>query len=83
MKLIFGIVKELERVHPVEAIFVVVTFGFMLEEFAASKEHGWTGRCLPFSHLPLSISINDWEEMLIGVSVYSANVSRYIMNHTV
>lgn len=37
------IVKELGRVHPVEGIFVVVTFGFMLEEFAASKEHGWTG----------------------------------------
>ena len=37
------IVKELERVHPVEAVFVVVTFGFMLDEFAASKEHGWTG----------------------------------------
>lgn len=38
-----GPVKELERVHPVEAVFVVVTFGFMLDEFAASKEHGWTG----------------------------------------
>ena len=39
-----GPVKELERVHPVEAVFVVVTFGFMLDEFAASKEHGWTGK---------------------------------------
>lgn len=35
--------KQLERVHPVEGVFVVVTFGFMLDEFAASKEHGWSG----------------------------------------
>jgi hypothetical protein len=38
------IVKELEKVHPIEAVFVFVTFGFMLDEFAASKEHGWTGK---------------------------------------
>jgi hypothetical protein len=44
------IVKNLERVQPVEAIFVVVTFGFMLDEFAASKEHGWTGEFSSFDH---------------------------------
>jgi hypothetical protein len=43
-------VKQLEYIHPVEYVFVVVTFGFMLDEFAASKEHGWTGE--PSSPLP-------------------------------
>lgn len=61
------VVKELGRVHPVEAVFVVVTFGFMLEEFAASKEHGWTGE------LPRVLIFED----LVRLTwiVYSANVS--------
>jgi hypothetical protein len=62
-----GLVKELEKVHPVEAVFVVVTFGFMLDEFAASKEHGWTGE--PFLHRAFRFLTNDqcirlmWVEM--------------------
>ncbi|ORY27179.1 hypothetical protein BCR39DRAFT_538819 [Naematelia encephala] len=34
--------KDFGRVNAVEVIFIVFTWGFILEEFAASKEHGWT-----------------------------------------
>jgi hypothetical protein len=42
-------VKELEYVHPVEAIFIAVSFGFILEEVATSKEHGWTSEWRQYS----------------------------------
>lgn len=63
--------KQLERIHPVEAVFVVVTFGFMLEEFAASKEHGWTGMSLFFHSVRQSGGTDD-------DSVYSANVGQLL-----
>lgn len=35
--------RNLTRVELTEGVFIVFTLGFMLEEFAASQEHGWTG----------------------------------------
>jgi hypothetical protein len=29
-------------VHPIEIIYILYTFGFILDEFASSKEHGWS-----------------------------------------
>lgn len=47
-------VKELDRMHPVEAVFIVVSFGFILEEVATSKEHGWTSE-RPLSYLKVAL----------------------------
>ncbi|WWC61005.1 uncharacterized protein I303_103582 [Kwoniella dejecticola CBS 10117] len=33
--------KDLHHVQAIEIIYIVFSFGFILEEFAASKEHGW------------------------------------------
>ncbi|WVR05298.1 hypothetical protein IAU60_002312 [Kwoniella sp. DSM 27419] len=33
--------KDLNRIAVIEIIYIVFSFGFILEEFAASKEHGW------------------------------------------
>nr|XP_018263732.1 nonselective cation channel [Kwoniella dejecticola CBS 10117]OBR85890.1 nonselective cation channel [Kwoniella dejecticola CBS 10117] len=35
--------KDLHHVQAIEIIYIVFSFGFILEEFAASKEHGWAG----------------------------------------
>ena len=46
-----ALVRDLKRLTIIEVVFIVFTFGFMLEEVAASKEHGWTSayslRCPP------------------------------------
>ncbi|WVN86773.1 uncharacterized protein L203_101945 [Cryptococcus depauperatus CBS 7841] len=34
--------RDLHRVTTVEIIYIVFSFGFVLDEFATSKEHGWT-----------------------------------------
>lgn len=39
----YPIVRSLSYPNAVEVVFVIFTLGFILEEFAASKEHGWTG----------------------------------------
>nr|XP_019013635.1 nonselective cation channel [Kwoniella pini CBS 10737]OCF52416.1 nonselective cation channel [Kwoniella pini CBS 10737] len=33
--------KDLHHVQAIEIIYIIFSFGFVLEEFAASKEHGW------------------------------------------
>ncbi|WWC89900.1 uncharacterized protein L201_004829 [Kwoniella dendrophila CBS 6074] len=33
--------KDLHHIQAIEIIYMVFSFGFILEEFAASKEHGW------------------------------------------
>ncbi|KAK4686667.1 hypothetical protein P7C73_g3457, partial [Tremellales sp. Uapishka_1] len=35
--------RDFRKVTPIEVVFIVFTLGFTLDEFAASKEHGWTG----------------------------------------
>nr|ODN95119.1 nonselective cation channel [Cryptococcus depauperatus CBS 7855] len=34
--------RDLHRITTVEIIYIVFSFGFVLDEFATSKEHGWT-----------------------------------------
>ncbi|WRT67253.1 uncharacterized protein IL334_004220 [Kwoniella shivajii] len=34
--------KDLNHIQVIEIIYIIFSFGFILEEFAASKEHGWT-----------------------------------------
>ncbi|WWD16005.1 hypothetical protein CI109_100429 [Kwoniella shandongensis] len=34
--------RDLHQVNAIEIIYVIFSFGFILDEFAASKEHGWT-----------------------------------------
>jgi len=43
-------VKNLDQVTAVEVAFMVFTAGFMLDEFAASHEHGWVGACPSVPH---------------------------------
>ncbi|WVF72035.1 hypothetical protein IAT40_006847 [Kwoniella sp. CBS 6097] len=33
--------KDLHHIAVIEIIYIIFSFGFILEEFAASKEHGW------------------------------------------
>ncbi|OCF71722.1 nonselective cation channel [Kwoniella mangroviensis CBS 8886] len=33
--------KDLHHIQVIEIIYIIFSFGFILEEFAASKEHGW------------------------------------------
>ncbi|WVW82960.1 hypothetical protein I302_104976 [Kwoniella bestiolae CBS 10118] len=33
--------KDLHHIQAIEIIYIIFSFGFILEEFAASKEHGW------------------------------------------
>lgn len=35
--------RDLHHLTVVEIIYIVFSFGFILDEFAASKEHGWAG----------------------------------------
>ena len=35
--------KDLDHITALEIVFIIFTFGFTLDEFAASQEHGWTG----------------------------------------
>lgn len=36
--------KNSERMNAPEILFIVFSCGFVLEEFAASQEHGWAGK---------------------------------------
>lgn len=47
----------------VEAFFVLYTFGFMLDEFAAARENGWFGELDPGPCAPSLTSVyfaNAW-----------------------
>jgi hypothetical protein len=37
--------RDINAPTVIEIVSVVFTFGFILDEFAASQEHGWTGMC--------------------------------------
>jgi hypothetical protein len=41
-ELISRLAKNTRHIGPVEIVFIVFVLGFTLDEFAASKEHGWT-----------------------------------------
>jgi hypothetical protein len=41
--------RDINHVTIIEIVSAVFTFGFILDEFAASQEHGWTGASGPFS----------------------------------
>lgn len=52
----FTLDADRARVHPTEIVFVTFAVAFILEEYTAQKEHGWTGM---HPHLILYVMLSD------------------------
>ncbi len=48
--------KNLDALHPFEILFIIFAVAFALEEYTASRQHGWVSECR--HHDTLSTSIN-------------------------
>jgi hypothetical protein len=57
--------KNLDAPHPFEILFIIFAVAFALEEYTASRQHGWISECR--YHDTLST-------LLIKCLVYIANV---------
>ncbi len=61
--------KDLNALAPFEVLFLVFAAAFALDEYTASVEHGWSGKC---------IHHNVFSTLLMKHLVYFANVSNKV-----
>ena len=49
--------KNLDAMNGFEKVFIVFAAAFALEEYTASKEHGWTSKLFPHSFRPFILIV--------------------------